>query len=98
MTDKEKCIACGHQCCLWCGFTTSEMSGRSLEFYIARGCKVLRCDQDGVSLYRVYIPHVCPHLVEGEGCAIYDQRPLACIEAGPEDPIISDVCQIKEAK
>ena len=96
MTDKEKCIACGHQCCRFCGFTTSEMSGRSLEFYAARGCKILAADMDGTRVYRVYIPNVCIHLVEGEGCAIYERRPLACIEAGVEDPIISDVCQIKE--
>ena len=95
MTDKEKCVICGHQCCRWIGFTTTEMSGRSLEFYLARGCKILRCDQDGVSLYRVYIPQVCPHLVEGEGCSIYSTRPLACIEADQTlDPLTQDVCKI----
>ncbi len=97
MTDKEKCSACGHLCCKSIGFTTSEMSGRSLEFYLARGCRILRCDQDGVSLYRVYIPHVCPHLIEGDGCAIYDRRPLSCLEhEGHVDPLTKDVCKIKE--
>lgn len=105
MTDKEKCISCGHQCCRWIGFTSDTMSGRSLEFYIARGCKVLRADRydlehpdrDAGSLYRVYIPYVCPHLVEGEGCAVYAQRPLACIEyEGRLDPLMKDVCRIKE--
>lgn len=97
MTDKEKCIACGHQCCRFCGFTTSEMSGRSLEFYAARGCKILAADMDGTRIYRVYVPQVCPHLVEGEGCSIYAQRPLSCISyEGRLDPLTQDVCQIKE--
>lgn len=94
---KESCISCGHACCRWIAFTTTEMSGRSLEYYISRGCKVLRCDiQDG-SVYRVYIPHVCPHLVEGVGCDCYEKRPLACIEyRGAEDPLVQDVCLVKE--
>jgi Fe-S-cluster containining protein len=71
------------------------MSGRSLEYYIARGCKVLAADVDGRRLYRVYIPHVCPNLVEGDGCAIYAQRPLACIEyEGGDDPLVKDVCKL----
>ena len=97
MTDKEKCVACGHQCCKFIGFTTMEMSGRSLEYYIARGCRVLRADQGAVSLYRVYIPHVCPSLVEGDGCSIYERRPLSCIEYdGTVDPLMKDICKIKE--
>jgi Fe-S-cluster containining protein len=104
MTNKELCVKCGHQCCRWCGFTSDTMSGRSLEYYLARGCKVLRADKydwqnpdrDAGSLYRVYIPSVCPHLVEGEGCSIYERRPLACIEyEGSLDPLTRDVCLIK---
>jgi Fe-S-cluster containining protein len=105
MTDKEKCIQCSHQCCRWTGFTSDVMSGRSLEYYIARGGRILRADKtdlmhpdrDAGSLYRVYIPSVCPHLVEGEGCAIYERRPLSCIEyVGADDPLLTDVCLIKE--
>lgn len=105
MTDKEKCIQCGHQCCRWCGFTTDKMSTRSLEFFLAKGCKILRADKVYLlrpdsyvgGLYRVYVPSVCPHLVEGEGCAIYERRPLACIEyEGRLDPLLADVCLIKE--
>jgi hypothetical protein len=97
MTDKEKCVQCSHQCCRWIGFSTSEMSGRSLEFYLARGCKILAADVDDRRMYRVYIPHVCGHLVEGEGCDIYDKRPLSCLEySGSSDPLVKDVCLIKE--
>ena len=97
MTDKEKCISCGHQCCRFCGFMTAEMSGRSLEYYIARGCKVLKAMIADGEIYRVYVPAVCPHLVEGEGCSIYERRPLSCIEyEGRLDPLTQDVCQIKE--
>ena len=104
MSDKEKCVLCNHQCCRWIGWTTSEMSGRSLEFYIARGCKVLRADYTNAvgtdktsgSLYRVYVPNVCINLIEGEGCAIYERRPLICIEyEGSLDPLVQDVCKLK---
>lgn len=97
MTSKELCISCNHQCCRWIAFTTTEMSGRSLEFYIARGCKVLKCMIKDGEVYRVYIPHVCQHLVEGEGCSIYERRPLACIEyEGRFDPLTEDICQIRK--
>jgi Fe-S-cluster containining protein len=98
MTDKEKCIQCGHACCKWMGFTTSKCSGRSLEFYIARGCKVLKCDIDGDnSVYQIYVPYLCPHLREGEGCSIYDHRPLACIEyEGKTDPMVKEICLIED--
>ncbi len=103
LTDKEKCVACLHQCCRWVGFTSDTMSGRSLEYYLAKGCKILRADmndladpmRDAGSLYRVYVPSVCPWLVEGEGCSIYSTRPLACIEADQTlDPLTQDVCKI----
>jgi Fe-S-cluster containining protein len=106
MTDKEKCIQCGHQCCKWCGFTSDTLSGRSVEFYLAKGCKILRADKydwmhpdrDVGHLFRVYVPSKCPHLVEGEGCDIYEDRPLACVEyCGSLDPLLQDVCLIKDA-
>jgi hypothetical protein len=50
---KDLCIICGHQCCKWIAFTTNQMSGRALEFYIARGCKVLKADSKDQELYRV---------------------------------------------
>ena len=95
METHDPCIKCGHECCKWIGWTTSEMSGRSLEFYIARGAKVLSADIEGKRIYRIYIKDTCPHLVEGEGCAIYARRPLACIEfEGKLDPLTRDVCAI----
>lgn len=98
MTKKELCIKCGHACCKWMGFTTTVCSGRSLEFYIARGCKILRCDVDkDNSVYQIYVPYLCPHLIDGEGCGIYEKRPLACIDYNPaEDPIVKDICLIEE--
>ena len=103
MTDKEKCISCGHQCCKFCGFTSDTMSGRSLEYYLSKGCKILKAqmndladpNRDAGELYRVYVPSVCPHLIEGEGCDCYDRRPLSCIEyMGKDDPLLMDVCKI----
>jgi len=101
MTDKDLCILCGHQCCKWIAFTYGELSGQALEFYLARGCKILRCDpyidgeKKGTSLYRIYIPHPCPHLIEGKGCAIYDRRPLVCLEySGSDDPLVKELCRI----
>jgi Fe-S-cluster containining protein len=80
------------------GFITTVCSGRSLEFYIARGCRVLRCDvEKDSSVYQIYVPYLCPHLREGEGCAIYEKRPLACIEyIGKLDPLVKEICLIEE--
>ena len=74
------------------------MSGRSLEFFLASGCKILKCMLDhNDDIYRIYIPFPCPHLVIGEGCSCYEQRPLACIEFEPEeDPIVRDICKLKQ--
>lgn len=93
-TERDSCITCGHECCKWLGFTYGEISGRSIEFYASRGCKILRCDNDDdTSIYRIYVPITCPHLEEGEGCSIYERRPLACIEFEPDlDPIVKDIC------
>jgi Fe-S-cluster containining protein len=98
MDNKELCIKCGHACCKWMGMTYGELNGRALEFYIARGCKILRCDIDKEqSIYRIYLPYFCPHLIEGEGCDIYERRPLACIEYEWKlDPIVKDICLIEE--
>ena len=95
MEINDLCIKCGHQCCKWIGWSTSEMSGRSLEYYLSRGAKVLACE-NGKRIYRVYLQQICPHLEEGKGCKIYDRRPLACIEyEGNLDPLMEGVCLIK---
>jgi uncharacterized protein len=97
MTDKELCQKCNHQCCRSIGFTTSKMSDKAIEFYSKRGCKVLMAGIEGKTIYRVYIPQACPHLVEGDGCGIYETRPQVCREyRGIDDPLVQDVCQIKE--
>jgi Fe-S-cluster containining protein len=103
MTNKESCKICGHQCCRWLGFTHGDISGKALEFYLRRGCKILRGDlyEDGVktdqSMYRIFVPHVCPHLIEGEGCSIYENRPLVCVEySGKTDELMKEGCLLKE--
>jgi Fe-S-cluster containining protein len=43
------------------------------------------------------ISPMCAVMVEGEGCDIYDKRPLSCLEySGSSDPLVKDVCLIKE--
>lgn len=103
MTDKELCIQCKHQCCRFIAFTVGDISGKAIEFYLRRGCKILRGDlyENGVktdkSIYRIYVPQICPHLVEGEGCGIYDTRPLVCFEySGKTDDLMKDGCLINE--
>lgn len=97
MTDKELCIKCGHTCCKWLAFSTTKMSPESVEFYIARGCKVLKCNIEDEEIFRVYMPHPCPHIIEGEGCDIQDMKPEICkTYIGTDDPIVSEVCLIKE--
>lgn len=99
MTAKELCILCKHSCCRWVGLTTTKMSMPSIEHYLARGCKILKADIQDSTVYRIYVPFTCPHLIEGEGCGIYDERPEICVEyQGEHDPIVQDVCLIKEVE
>lgn len=45
----------------------------------------------------MYMPHPCPHIIEGEGCDIQDMKPEICkTYIGTDDPIVSEVCLIKE--
>lgn len=85
------CQKCG-QCCKWLGFSYSDLSGKALEFYTKRGCKILKSEHGN---YRIYIPVPCPHL-DGNQCSIYNNRPLVCIEGtGFDDPICAEDCKWK---
>lgn len=85
------CQQCG-TCCKWLGFSFDGLSGKALEFYKERGCKILKSEHGE---YRIYIAIPCPHLKESK-CAIYDNRPLVCIEGrGFEDPICASECKWK---
>lgn len=94
--DKLACIQCGHECCKWVGLQYPVMSGKALQFFPARGCKILKTIlEDGREFYRIYVPSVCQHLEEGVGCRIYADRPIACVEyRGKDDPLVKDKCRI----
>jgi len=89
-SEQEYCVKC-RECCKWVCTQITTPSSVDAEFYLKRGCRILRYE-DGVSKYLLYVPSVCPNLKD-DGCSIYPVRPVACSEYRGNDPITLDVCQ-----
>lgn len=87
-TKKRKlCIRC-QECCKILAVPTPKPGKDALEFYKARGCKMIKYR----GTLHLLISHTCPQLTK-DGCKIYDKRPLDCQEFdGRRDLLVGDVC------
>ena len=79
--DNDKCVQCGHKCCIEVSVDTSyhDHDEESIEFYSKRGFEVDE-DEDKVGFLFFTLNMPCPNLKIGEGCQIYDDRPKVCRE------------------
>ncbi|KKR68543.1 MAG: hypothetical protein UU10_C0022G0002 [Parcubacteria group bacterium GW2011_GWF1_40_6] len=89
LTEKQSlCLSCQY-CCKTIAFPFAA-DPVSLEFYKARGLKVIHSTETEESW--VTFPHVCPHITK-EGCNIYVKRPYACmVFDGSKHPVSSNQC------
>jgi Fe-S-cluster containining protein len=87
-TKKKKlCVKC-QACCKILAVPTPAPSKDAMEFYKARGCRMVK--YKGVN--RLVISHTCPQLAK-DGCKIYSNRPLDCQEFdGRRDLLVGDAC------
>ena len=91
------CQKCG-ACCKWLGITCGPLTANAAEFYLSRGCRILKFElDDGTKIdeaTRIYMPYVCPHLQSDNSCRVYEDRPEVCRRGrGYEEPITEDVCK-----
>jgi Fe-S-cluster containining protein len=69
------CLKCRY-CCTVIAFRISPIDPNGIEFYTARGFKIIHSVGKGETW--VVVPHICPKLTEN-GCSIYSKRPYSCV-------------------
>lgn len=70
---RDNCLEC-MECCKVLIFHTRNRPGAlNMEFFHARGCRVLT----EADFLTVELDHPCPHLT-AKGCDIYENRPETC--------------------
>lgn len=89
--EDEGCGGCTYCCNLLTFTMPSELVDFAFrEFYKTRNCQL----NDTATVTYITVPFPCPHLVEGEGCAIHEDKPLACQEFdGRDHPVTKEVCE-----
>lgn len=91
LTEKQQlCLQC-LACCKSLLFKVSA-ARESLEFYRARGIRILHPSNLTGNFFYVEVPHVCKHLTS-KGCAVYDNRPESCrVYDGRTNVLTKDIC------
>jgi Fe-S-cluster containining protein len=91
MDQREKsrlCMECGYKCCRMLGMWTNVTYPEAIEFYKARGGRVVNIGKRTMIVFDVD----CPNLTD-DGCGIYEDRPAICQEFdGRNAPELEGVC------
>lgn len=89
------CTQC-QECCKWITIQTHLKDVHpQMEFYKfyveGRGLTMMKTKTRGIMLS---VPHICPHLIQGVGCDIYETRPQSCRNYdGRMDFLLKDKCK-----